>query len=312
METRKKVSFVLPVYNEEKNIGVLYERLAKIMDPLPYEVEVVLVNDGSKDRSLEVCRELAKNDARLQIVNFTRNFGHQAALTAGYDTASGDVVITMDTDLQDPVDIIPEMLQKWESGNLVVYARRKNRHDPWLRRKIFYVYYWFFDKVSDVRIPRNVGDFRLIDRRVVEQLKNCREKYRYLRGMVAWFGYKFDFVDYNRPDRANGKSGYTWAKLFKLAFDGFTGFSLFPLKLAAYCGFFVMVSGIAMTAYLAWNFIVVGKQYPIYFWLAMVIYVFIGIQFILTWLLGEYIGRIHDEQKSRPLYVVEKIYKGNE
>ncbi len=312
MENRKKVSFVLPVYFEEECISEFLEQLLKSVETLPYELEFIIVNDGSTDKSLEICRGFAAKDPRINIINFTRNFGHQAALTAGYDNVTGDVVITMDTDLQDPVSLIPEMLQKWEAGNYVVYARRKNRRDPFIRRNVFHVYYWLFDKVSDVRIPRNVGDYRLVDKRVVEDLKKCREKYRYLRGMVAWFGYKFDYVDYDRPDREKGTSGYTWKKLLKLAFDGFTGFSLFPLKIAAYAGFFVIVSGIAMTLYLGWNFIVLGKQYPVYFWLAMVIYVFIGIQFILTWLLGEYIGRIQDEQKQRPLYVIDKIYKGDE
>lgn len=309
MEVKKKISFILPVYNEEKNIEKLFGLLDGISrQETKYDFEFVFVNDGSRDKTLELALGFAQRDPRVRIINFTRNFGHQMALTAGYDNVSGDAVITMDADMQDTPETIPAMIKKWEEGNDVVYAKRRNRHDPWIRRNVFRVYYWTLEHVSDVKMPRNVGDFRLISRRVLSELNNWRDKTRYLRGMVAWLGYKSDYVEYDRPDREGGKSGYSWAKLAKLAFDGFTGYSMFPLKITAYVGMFVIVTGILMFIYTFWDYFFRGTYYPLYKWLIIVVYVFLGIQFILMWLLGEYVGRIHDEQRRRPLYVIDKKY----
>lgn len=308
-ESKKLISVILPVYNEAGSLRQLHSLLKDVAANHPqYNFEIIFVCDGCIDNSPEVIYEIAKTDPLVHVIEFTRNFGHQVALTAGYDYAHGDAVISMDADLQDPPSILPEMIKKWEQGNYVVYARRRNRKDPFLRKQMFRVYYWLFEKVSDVRIPRNVGDFRLMDKQVVDHIKHMKEKFRYLRGMVAWFGYKHDFVDYDRPGRDSGKSGYTWKKMFRLAFDAFTGFSLFPLKIAAIIGLISCFVGTLFIFYLLFEYFFLHKVHPASDWLITVVFVFLGMQSVLIWLLGEYIGRMHDQQKERPLYVVARKF----
>ncbi len=300
------ISIILPVFNEEKNIPLIYQELLKVIATLPdtYHVEFILVNDGSRDRSWSVITELAQHDQRIKALSFSRNFGHQTALKAGYDIAQGQAVITMDTDLQDPPSLIVQMLEQWRQGADIVYARRLNRKDPVIKRATAYMYYKLLDAVADVKIPRNVGDFRLIDAKVVAVIRSCHERSYYLRGLVAWTGFKHAFVDFNRQERQEGTTGYTWSKMFKLAFDGITGFSLFPLKIAAYVGVFVIVSGSAMFAYITLDALLHDVYYPLFKWLVTIIYIFMGVQFLLMWLVGEYIGRMYDLQKERPTYIV--------
>ncbi len=305
---KKKLSIIVPIYNEEENIAVLYKTVTNILQQLSssYEYELILVNDGSKDTSWSIIADLAQTDTHVRALDFSRNFGHQMALTAGYDYASGDAIITMDADLQDPPHLLFDMINAWEKGFSIVYARRANRIDSFLKKITALLYYKFLDSISDVKIPRNVGDFRLIDRKVLVTLKECREKARYLRGMVAWTGFKHTFIDFDRPNRLAGQTGYTWKKMFKLAFDGLTGFSLFPLKLAAYAGLFVITTGSMMFTYISIDALLFNTYYPLFKWLTTIIYIFMGIQFLLLWLLGEYIGRIHEQQKNRPLYIVDE------
>lgn len=303
------LSVIVPIFNEEKNIPVIYKTLTKELSGLEYEI--IFVNDGSRDTSWTLLREIALGDLRVTALNFSRNFGHQAALTAGYAHARGDAVVTMDADMQDPPALIHDMLAQWRQGAQVVYARRTGRKDTWLKRTTARAYYALLDSVSDVRMPRNVGDFRLVDKKVVQYLNNCKERSRYLRGMVAWSGFKAAFVDFDRPDRAAGVTGYTWQKMFKLAFDGLTGFSLFPLKIAAYVGAFVIASGCAMLTYITVDAVLFSVRYPLFKWLVTVIYIFMGVQFLLLWLLGEYIGRIYDQQRERPQYIVDELLSGH-
>jgi dolichol-phosphate mannosyltransferase len=303
----KLISIVIPIYNEEKNISILHAKLVAIFSQIPqYRIEIILVDDGSQDNSEVEIKKIIQKDAGVRSIFFSRNFGHQIALTAGYDMAMGEAVISMDADMQDPPEIILEMLRKWEEGCDIVYARRKNRSDGLLKKITAKAYYALLDSVSEVKIPRNVGDFRLIDKRVLQEIKKCREKFRYLRGMVAWIGFRDCFVDFDRPNRVNGKTGYTWKKMLKFAMDGFTGFSMFPLKIASYVGLFVIVTGSGMFAYVMYDFLIKSTPYPLYKWLVIVVYIFIGVQFVLMWLIGEYIGRIHDQQKERPLYIIKE------
>lgn len=306
---KKKISIIVPIYNEEANIALIYSTIIDIVKTISdyYTYELILVNDGSNDNSWPIITALAQNDDHVKALNFSRNFGHQMALTAGYDHASGDAIISIDADLQDPPHLILEMIKSWQEGNSIVYARRANRHDSFLKKITALLYYRFLDAVSDVKIPRNVGDYRLIDRKVLEALQECREKARYLRGMVAWTGFKHAFIDFNRPNRHAGETGYTWNKMVKLAFDGLTGFSLFPLKIAAFVGTFVIGTGVAMFGYITLDTILFGIDYPLFKWLVTIIYIFMGLQFILLWLIGEYIGRIHEQQKNRPLYIIDCI-----
>lgn len=303
---KKIVSIVIPVYNEQENIPHVYTQVSGIMAAVheTYDYEIIFVNDGSSDISWFLLAQLAHADNQVRAINFSRNFGHQAALTAGYDAAQGDAVITMDADLQDPPALILEMIQAWEAGADIVYARRINRRDPWIKRVTANLFYKMLDKVADVKIPRNVGDFRLVDKKIVLQLRQFRERSRYLRGMVAWTGFRQAYVDFNRPERIAGQTGYTWKKMMKLAIDGLTSFSMFPLKVAAYAGVIVILSGSAMFAYITVDALFFKAYYPLFKWLVTGIYIFMGVQFLLLWLLGEYIGRIYDQQKGRPLYIV--------
>jgi glycosyltransferase involved in cell wall biosynthesis len=305
----KRIAIVVPIYNEEKNIAGLYQELTMIMKEYHdcYAFELILVNDGSKDGSWVLLQELAYAHGFIKAINFSRNFGHQMALTAGYDYADADAAITMDADLQDPPQLIHSMIAAWEQGNHIVYARRLNRDDGFLKKYTAGWYYHLLDSVAEVKIPRNVGDFRLIDKSVLHELKKCREKSRYLRGMVAWMGFKHTYIDFIRPNRTAGVTGYTWQKMFKLAFDGLTGFSLFPLKLAAYSGVFVIITGCLMFSYITIDTLLHRVYYPLFKWLVTVIYIFMGVLFLLLWIIGEYIGRIFEQQKERPLYIVEEV-----
>ncbi len=305
---KKKLSIIVPIFNEEGTLALLHKTVTEILNQFDnYDYELIFINDGSKDNSWSIIADLATHDHHIKALEFSRNFGHQMALTAGYDHASGDAIITMDADLQDPPHLLIDMIKAWEDGFSIVYARRANRIDSFLKKFTALLYYRFLDSISDVKIPRNVGDYRLIDKKVLHTLKECREKARYLRGMVAWTGFKHTFVDFDRPNRHAGQSGYTWKKMFKLAFDGLTGFSLFPLKLAAYAGLFVITTGCMMFAYISLDVLLLNTYYPLFKWLTTIIYIFMGVQFLLLWLIGEYIGRIHEQQKNRPLYIVDEM-----
>lgn len=305
---KKKLSFVVPVYNEQENIPLLYQKLIVLLKNQleGYGVEIIFVNDGSKDSSWNCIKDLIKKDSRVKGVCFSRNFGHQLALTAGYDRATGDAVISLDADLQDPPELIEAMVKKWLEGFEIVYARRSSRNDGFLKDITAFFYYKLLHKVAQVPIPQHVGDFRLIDRAVLTEINRCREQARYLRGMVAWTGFTHTFVNFKRPERIAGTPAYTWSKSIQLALDGLTNFSLFPLKIAAFVGFFVIITGSLMFLYIAVDALVFSVRYPLFKWLVTAVYIFMGVQFLLMWLLGEYIGRIYEQQKNRPLYIVKE------
>ncbi len=304
----KKISFVVPVYNNEESLSLLYQKLTEIADELAdsYACEMIFVNDGSKDGSWEIIKQITAYDARVQALSFTRNFGHQIALRACYDNATGDAVISLDADLQDPPALVKDMIAQWEKGACIVYARRRSRNDGFWKDLTASCYYKLLHLVSDVAIPQHVGDFRLIDKKVLEQIQLCRERACYLRGIVAWTGFSHAYVTFDRQEREAGVSGYSWAKLLKLAFDGLSGFSLFPLRIAAFVGFFVIFTGSLMFTYIVFDAFIHGVRYPLFKWLVTIIYIFMGVQFLLMWLLGEYIGRMYDQQRNRPLYITDE------
>lgn len=302
---KKLISIVLPIYNEHDNIPVIYQELTSVLSSLSsYSYELIFVNDGSRDASWQKILMLASADVHVKGICFSRNFGHQIALTAGYDKAAGDIIICLDADMQHPPSIIPDMIQKWEQGAHIVYARKLERNDTFLKRVTALAYYRFLDNISDVTIPRNVADFRLIDRKVLNYIQQSKEYARYLRGMIAWTGFSHDFVDFKCQERLNGQTGYTWKKMFKLAFDGITGFSTFPLKIAGYAGVFVILTGMIMFSYITFDALLRHVHYPLFKWLVTIIYIFMGILFVLVWLLGEYIGRIYEQLRGRPLYII--------
>jgi len=313
MARNQLLSFVIPVYNEEKNLLQLYKTVQQVLhsELSGFSYELIFVDDGSHDNSWQLLQKLAHADACVRALQFTRNFGHQAALTAGYNVARGDAIITLDADMQDPPEIIVRMIKKWQESSMIVYARRVIRNDGFIKKLTARLFYRLLDTVSDVHMPRNVGDFRLIDKQVLKVINACPERARYLRGMVAWTGFKCAFVDFDRPERFAGSTGYTWTKMLKLAFDGLTSFSLFPLKIAAFIGALVVITGSLMFAYITFDTLFFGKHYPLFKWLVTALYIFMGVQFFLLWLLGEYIGRMYDQTKGRPLYILQKTVGGD-
>lgn len=301
-----KISFVLPVLNEEKNIPIIYDELNKVMENfIDYFCEFIFVNDGSGDNSPFVLFDLSQKDNRVKVLTFTRNFGHQAALTAGMDYATGNAIITMDCDMQDPPSAIPEMIEKWQKGVKIIYARRIIRKDPWLKRITAKWYYSFLQKYSEIKLPGNIGDFRLIDRSVLDYLSQMREKSRYLRGMIPWLGFSYDYVDFNRPKRIHGSTKFSWLKMFRFAMKGILNFSLFPLRLGLFVGIGSIFSGIVFFIYLIINYLFYHQFYKLLEWLAVFNFILIGFLFILLWIIAEYVYNISNEVKGRPIYVID-------
>jgi len=268
--------------------------------------EIIFVNDGSRDNSQQVIGKLVENDRRIKFVNLTRNFGHQAAITAGMNFASGNMTVTMDCDLQDPPELIVEMMKKHAEGARVVYARRKKREDSFFKKYSAKLYYSILKKVSKMPImEENIGDFRLIDRKVMDELKKMNEKSIYLRGMIAWLGFNYAIIDYDRPLRKHGNSGFSLVKMVGLAMDGILGFSLLPLRLGFFIGLICILAGLFFLGYISYDAIFNHVDYPLYKWLTIALVLLVGFMFILLWVMAEYIGRIFDETKGRPVYVID-------
>ncbi len=300
-----KVSIVIPVFNEEKNIQLIYDKI--VLLPCFKETdsfEIIYVNDGSIDNSNIVLRALAKNDNKVKIISFSKNFGHQAALTAGIEFSTGKAVITMDCDLQDPPDVIPEMIDKWEKGAEIVYMRRNTRKDKFFKRFTARLYYKILKKFTDLKIYGDIGDFRLLDRIVVNELLKLNEKTRYLRGMVAWLGFNYSIVDYDRPKRIHGKTSFSFLKMSRLGMSGILNFSLLPLRFGLILGLITIFTGVFFIGYITVDSLCFDKIYPLYKWLSVITFIFVGLLFILIWILGEYVGRTYDETKQRPLFIV--------
>ena len=299
-----KISVIIPAFNEEENIPVFYVELIKTIKKLSYEI--IFINDGSKDNTLKELKRLSSQDKNVKIISLSRNFGHQAALTAGLESASGDLIISMDADLQDPPEVILEMIEKWKEGNKIVYARRLHRVDGFFKKYTAIWYYKLLSFFSQVDIPRNVGDFRLIDRVVLDHLLQMNEQARYLRGMVAWLGFKYAFVDFSRPERIHGETNYTFRKMVRLAMDGILNFSFAPLRIGFLLGILAIYGSLLFFAYMVFDTMWNDTVYPLYKWLIVIIFGFIGLQFIFMWILGEYIGRIYDDVRKRHIYVIEE------
>ncbi len=301
------LSVVAPCFNEEGVLHELYRRISGVLDGAGEAWELVLVNDGSRDRTPEIMRELHDADARVKVVDFARNFGHQIAVTAGMDYARGDAVVLIDADLQDPPELILEMLAKWREGYEVVYAIRAERKgETWFKEFTAKAFYRIIYKITDINIPMDTGDFRLMDRKVVAALKTMKEKHRFLRGMSVWVGFRQTGVKYVRAERYAGETKYPLKKMLKFAMDGITSFSYFPLQLATYIGFVsaaIAVLGIIVTIILRLS----GSHAFFGQATALVSVLFLGgVQLICLGILGEYLGRIYDEVKGRPLYIVRE------
>ena len=302
---RVRYSIVAPVFNEAETLPRLYERVSKAMSKLREPWELILVDDGSTDGSTDAILALAKKDRHVRPVIFARNFGHQIAITAGWDYALGDAVVIIDADLQDPPEAIADLIEKWKAGYEVVYAIRAEREgESWFKRLSASVFYRVIYRITDVRIPVDTGDFRLMDRKVVDVLKSMRERHRFPRGMSAWVGFRQIGVHYNRSPRYAGVTKYPFRKMFLLALNAITSFSYFPLQVATYFGFFsagLAILAIPLVVYLR----VAGiPQFTGQATTLIAVLFLGGIQLISLGVLGEYIGRLYDEAKGRPLYIV--------
>lgn len=302
------LSVVAPCFNEEGVLHELYRRISQVLDGAGESWELVLVNDGSRDRTPQIMRELHAQDPRVKVIDFARNFGHQIAVTAGMDYARGDAVVLIDADLQDPPELILEMLAKWRSGIEIVYAVRAARKgETWFKEFTAKAFYRIIYKITDIDIPKDTGDFRLMDRKVVDALKTMREKHRFLRGMSVWVGFRQAGVSYVRAERYAGETKYPFKKMLKFALDGITSFSYLPLQLATYVGFAaagLAVLGIIITIILRLS----GSQAFYGQATTLVSVLFLGgVQLICLGIIGEYLGRIYDEVKGRPLYIVREV-----
>ena len=300
-------SIIAPVFNEICCLDVLYQRVAEVMDTADGDWELVLVDDGSTDGSTEKIRELAKLDKRVRPVIFARNFGHQIAVTAGLDYSQGDAVIIIDADLQDPPEVILELISKWREGFEVVYAQRLEREgETWFKRVTASVFYRTIYRITDVKIPLDTGDFRLLDRKVVNVMNTMRERHRFLRGMSAWVGFRSVGVPYKRAARYAGTTKYPFNKMLKLALTAVTSFSYVPLQIAMWMGFLsagISILSIPVVIILRLN----GSQFFFGQATTLIAVLFLGgVQLISLGILGEYVGRIYDEVKGRPLYIVSE------
>ncbi len=295
-------SIVAPVFNERECLDVLYDRVSEVMDRSGEPWELVLVDDGSTDGSSEIMKRYSEKDPRVRCVFFARNFGHQIAVTAGMDNTLGDAVIVIDSDLQDPPEVILKLIEKWKEGYEVVYAVRKERDgESWFKKWTASAFYRLIDKIADVRIPLDTGDFRLYDRKVVNVMKQMPERNRFLRGMSSWVGFNQIGVEYHREERYAGTTHYPLKKMLKLALTAITGFSTIPLQLATWLGF--GITGLSIIAFII-DLIARGENGT-----AISVFFMGGVLLIILGIIGEYLGRIYDEVRNRPLYVTREITK---
>ena len=310
----KKISLVIPMYYEEQVAEECYRRTRNVLKSIEeYDYEIIFINDGSKDKTLEILETIAKEDNKVKVISFSRNFGHQSAVTAGLKYATGDAIIIIDADLQDPPELIPDMLKYWENGYDVIYGKRKKREGEsafkLLTAKVFYE---TLNKLSDVEIPKDTGDFRLVDKKVVDVVNNLPEHNKFLRGLFSWVGFRQYAYEYERKERFAGKTKYPLKKMMKLAKDGIFSFSTKPLKIVGGLGIISVIISIAILIYAilsyaySWNNLTPG-------WTSIMCTItFLGGVILLSvWMLGEYIGRIYEETKQRPQYIIEKAININ-
>lgn len=308
---KKLISYIFPVYNEQDNIPLLYETITKLLaQNEKYDYELLFINDGSKDDSFEALARLQAKDKRVVILDFSRNFGHQIAVTAGLDHAKGAAIIIMDSDLQDPPAVSFELIKKWEEGYDVVYAQRRSRKDTPFKKLTASIFYRLLRRLADIDIPRNTGDFRLIDRKVVDELKKFKEHSRFLRGMVSYVGFKQVAVQFDRDERHAGVTGYPFKKMVRFAADGIFSFSVYPLKLIRNIGFFIATLSIIGALYaLLMRLLLPSSVVPGWTFIVISVLFIGGVQIITLGILGSYIGRIFTEVQDRPLYSIRTILK---
>ena len=307
-EQKKILSIVSPVYNEAENLGEFYSRVINATDNLNLEIEIIYINDGSQDSTIDIITKQRQIDNRITIIDLSRNFGKEIALTAGLDYSSGDAVIVIDADLQDPPELIPKLVEKWREGYDVVNAKRiKRKGESLLKKVMSYIYYRLLFYLSDINVPRDTGDFRLLNKNALDALLKLREKHRYMKGLFVWVGFKQKEIEYEREARFKGKTKWDFFSLFNLAFDGLTSFSIMPLRLASTIGFLSALIGFFYGAVIVFKTLFFHEPVAGFTSLVVLITFFGGIQLLSIGIIGEYIGRIFNETKNRPLYVVKNI-----
>ena len=307
MENKKKVTILVPAYNEQEVLPMLYDRLKAIMDDLnKYEFEILFINDGSKDNTLQVIRDLRQKDNRVCYVNLSRNYGKETAMMAGLDYLKGDCVILIDADLQDPPELIPEMIKYWEEGYDDVYAKRRSRQgETFLKKLTSWGYYRVLQYMTKIEIQKDTGDFRLLDRRCVEALKKLRESQRYTKGLFSWIGYNKKEILYDRDSRAAGKTKWNYRQLINLSIDGITSFTTAPLRLATISGILVSIIGFLYMFVIIFKTLFFGIDVAGYASMMVIILFLGGLQLIFLGIIGEYLGRAFYETKGRPLYFID-------
>ena len=304
-----ELSVVVPVYNEEQNLDYLFERLISVLNRLNMTYEIVCVNDGSKDNTIERLIEHHQQNPAIKVVNLSRNYGKEIALSAGLDYTCGDAVVPIDADLQDPPELIAEMVAKWREGYDVVLATRRSRQgESWAKRFTANAFYRIIDRISHVPIPRDTGDFRLIDRRVVDAIKQLPDRNRFMKGLFAWVGFKQTSILYDRPSRYKGETTWNYWRLWNLALDGITSFSFIPLKVWSYIGLLVAIPAFFYASFLVIRTVLFGVDLPGYASIMVAVLFLGGVQLVSLGVLGEYLGRVYEEVKGRPLYLVRESY----
>lgn len=302
-----ELSVVVPVYNDAENIMPFYERTVAVLEKMGRTFEIVFVNDGSTDESLQLMSELNKKYSVVKYISFSRNFGKEIALTAGLDYCTGQAAIPIDVDLQDPPEVIPRLVEKWMEGYEVVYARRSRRHgESILKRFTAGAFYLIINLFSKIKIPRNTGDFRLMNRRAVDALKKLREHHRFMKGLFSWIGFNQTGIEYERDPRFKGKTKWNYWKLINFAIEGITGFSYVPLKFASFLGMIIAFGSFIYGLIMIISTLLFGNEQPGYASTVVIILFLGGIQLMTIGTIGEYIGRIYDETKRRTLYIVSE------
>ncbi len=302
-----RISLIIPAYNEEEVIEECYKRVLEVVKK--YNYEICFVNDGSRDKTLEKLKSIANDDRKVKIISFSRNFGHQAALSAGLKLVTGDAVIILDADMQDPPELIPKMIDLWKAGNDVVYGKRKSRQgETVFKLMTASMFYKFLNKMSDVSVPKDTGDFRLVDRKIVDTINLMPEHNKFYRGLWSWCGYKQSPIEYERQERVAGKTKYPLSKMLKLAKDGIIGFSRKPLQVMGVIGMMSIFISFVILVYSLVSFIFKLNQLtPGWTSIMVTVTFFAGVQLLSLWIISEYIGRIYDESKGRPEYIIDEI-----
>jgi glycosyltransferase involved in cell wall biosynthesis len=303
------LSLIVPMHNESGNLQALYERVCGVLDPLGETWELVCINDGSEDDTLSRLLALREQDNRIVLIDFSRNFGKEAALTAGLDFARGKAVIPLDADLQDPPEVIPELLTKWREGfDVVIAVRRARAGESLAKRGTAHLFYRFINRMSEVHIPEDTGDFRLMSRRVVEALKQLPERRRFMKGLFAWVGFNTTQIQYDRLPRHMGNTNFNYWRLWNFALEGVTSFSHLPLKIASYLGMLVSFFAFVFAMQIIVDTLFYGNPVKGYPSLMVAILFFSGVQLMAIGIIGEYLGRLYEESKQRPLYLVKNLY----